>query len=402
MRPHRDDLKRLDAAVAILAAVVFAAGPAAAQVLGPEALGFTKHFAVEISNPSPLTLENDVIILNVADIRAAVAADFNTYMYALFDPAGGEYGLVVSQADDLDKDRYHDEIVIVRTLPPRSTTRLLCYYTPERSFQLMPIEKAFARSAWGAGGAEAGWESNLVAYKITRGRIGFYGKLQPGLILKRFPAAEAKGQDWGMDVLDPGSSAGLGGLSIWDGPSRLPLFGDAAPQAQMTILAHGPVRALIKASYPSVKTAAGDVAMTVYYSAFADNIYSRQDVVLAAKPGTEVVLGPALQKPGGAEPVLDRGRGVLSVWGRGAPGAGEIGLAAIFTPADLLGVEDDGADSAIKLSGRSGRTLTYWLAGAWEHGVTAPGVPAAKNWAGQVEELAARLLVPVKVEFRSK
>ena len=56
----------------------------------------------------------------------------------------------------------------------------------------------------------------------------------------------------------------------------------------------------------------------------------------------------------------------------------------------------------LKLAGLTGNTLTYWLAGAWERGVTAPGVPAAKNWARQVEDLAARLLVPVKVEFKSK
>jgi hypothetical protein len=399
---HRDVLRRWPAAIAVLAAVAFMAGRAAAQVRGPEALGFTNHFAIEITNPSPLVLENQVIIIKVADIRAAAAADFNSYMYALFDPADGEYALVVSQADDLDKDRYHDEIVLVRSLPPRSTTRLLCYYTPQRSFQLMPIEKAFARSAWRSGGAEAGWESNLVAYKVTQGRIGFYGKLQPGLIFKRFPAADAKGQSWGMDVLDPGASAGLGGLSVWDGPTRIPLFGASAPQAQMTVLAHGPVRALVKAVYPPVKTAAGDVALTVYYSAFADNAYSRQDVVLTGKSGEEVVLGPALQKLDGASPVFDRAKGACSAWGRGAAGAGEIGLAAIFSPAELLGLEDDGADSAIKLSGRSGRTLTYWLAGAWERGVTAPGVPAAKNWAGRIDDLAAKLRVPLKVEFVAK
>ena len=40
--------------------------------------------------------------------------------------------------------------------------------------------------------------------------------------------------------------------------------------------------------------------------------------------------------------------------------------------------------------------------GAWERGITAPGTPAAKSWTGKVEDLAARLLVPVKVEFKAK
>jgi Domain of unknown function (DUF4861) len=405
MPAHRENGNRRAVAPAvalIAAAALAAAGPAAAQSRGPEALGFTKHFAVEIVNPSPLALENHVVIIDVPDIRATVAPDFNTYMYALFDPAGGEYALVVSQADDLDKDRYHDQIVVVRTLPPSSTTRLLCYYTPARSFQLMPAQKAFARGAWKTGGAEAGWESNLAAYKLAQGRIGFYGKLQPGLILKKFPAAEIAAADWGMDVLDPGDTAGIGGLSLWDGAARIPLFGASAPQAKVTVLALGPVRALVKAEYPAVKTSSGEVTLTVFHSAFADNTYSREDVVVVARSGAAVALGPGFKKLPGEVAVSDRAKGLLAVWGRGADKAGEIGLAAVFWPGDFADIQEAPLDRSLKLGSRAGRTVTYWLAGAWERGVTSPGVPAAKNWAVKVAELAARLRVPVKVEFKAK
>jgi len=394
----------LAAAAVCAAAFAFAAGEAAAQTRGPEVLGFTKHFAVEITNPSSLALENHAVVIDVADIRASVAADFNSYMYAFFDNAGGEYALVVSQADDLDKDRYHDEIVIVRTLPPSSMTRLLCYYTPTRSYQLMPTQKAFARGTWEVGGAEAGWESNLAAFKFVHGRIGLYGKLQPGLILKGFPAAETKSKDWGMDLLDPGESAGLGGLSVWDAGTRIPLFGTGAPQAKLTIISPGPVRALVKAEYPAVKAGGGDIALTVFFSAFADNAYSRQDVTVAAKPGgTPVVLAPGIQELAGGTLSLDKDKGTLTVWGRGAEKAGEIGLAAIFDPAHFAGLDKAGHGyGAVKLGYYAAGKLTYWVTGAWEHGVSAPGVPEAKNWARRVEDLAARLLVPVKVEFKAQ
>ncbi len=402
MRQETDTGRRLIALVVFTAALACAGGQAVAQARGPEVLGFTKYFTVEITNPSPLALENHAVVIDVADIRASVAADFNTYMYAIFDATGGEYALVVSQADDLDKDRYHDEIVIVRTLPPSSTTRLLCYYTPNRSFQLMPTQKAFARGAWGTAGAEAGWESNLAAFKFVRGRIGFYGKLQAGLILKRFPIAETQGQDWGMDVAAAGESAGLGGLSLWDGATRVPLFGAAAPQAKLTVISPGPVRGLVKAEYPAVKAAGGEVALTVFYSAFADSAVSRQDVVITSKSASPVVFEPGLQKLPAETWSLDKAKGSLAVWGKGADKAGGIGLAAIFPPMAFLGMDDAGLDRGVKLSGRAGEKLTYWVAGAWERGVTAPGTPAAKNWAGKVEDLAARLLVPVKVEFKAK
>jgi hypothetical protein len=388
------------AAAAIAATLLMALTAAApAQTASPETLGFKKHFVVEITNPSKLTLEDQAVILDVGEIRSEVAPDFNTYMYALFEVKGGEYNLVVSQADDLDKDRYHDEIVFVRTLPPASTTRLVCYYTPNRSFQLMPTAKAFARGPWEADGPEAAWESNLAAYDFVRGAIGLFGKLQPGLILRSFPGALAK-SDWGQSLLDPGDSAGAGGLSVFDGNKRVPLFGASAPQATLTVISPGPVRGLVKAECPAVRTAAGEISLVVYISAFADNIYSRQDVVIAAKPGTPVVLGPGLETLAGGAWALDKAKGALVTFGSGTDKAGSVGLAAIFTPADFVGVEDAALDRVLKLAGRPGRRLTYWVAGAWEKGVTSAEASSAQAWESHVDDLAARLLVPLKIAFK--
>lgn len=398
--PKETNARKRLAAFFVTAA--FAAGWVAAQGVDPSVLGFKKSFVVEITNPSPLNLENHPIVINVADIRSSVAADFNTYNYAFFEVIGGNYTLVVTQADDLDKDRYHDEIVLVRTLPPSSTTRLVCYYSPERSFRLMPAEKAFARPAWTAGGAEAGWESNLAAFKFIHGRIGLYGKLQPGLILKRLPAEENRPQDWGMDVLGAGESAGLGGLSIWAGGVRIPLFGPSAPQAKLTILAPGPVRSLVKAEFSGIKTAIGDLGVTVLFSSFADNSVSRQDVLISSKSPGPVSYGFGVQKLAGETWALEKDKGFLSAWGQGANKAGEIGLAAIFPPAGFSGTDETAIDRSVRLGGLVGMNLTYWVTGAWERGHTSPGVPAAKNWARRVEGLAKRLLVPVKVEFKAK
>jgi Domain of unknown function (DUF4861) len=399
MRPTSRAGRRL---FAFVLSAALTAGWAAAQGQNPKMLGFTKTFIVEITNPSPLTLESHPIIIDVAAIRAAVAWDFNTYMYALFDESGGDYNLVVSQADDFDKDRYHDEIVLVRTLPPSSTTRLVCYYTPERSFRLMPTPKAQARTAWEAGGAEAGWESNQAAYKFVHGRIEFYGKLQAGLILRKFPAPEDRPQDWGMDVLDAGESAGLGGLSLWDGNARVPLFGASAPQAKLTVISPGPVRALVKAEYTGLRTAAGEVGLTAFFSAFADNAASRHEILLTSTAAGEVVYGPALQKLAGETFSADTAKGHLAVWGKGADKAGDIGLAVVFPPSLFAGTEETALDRAVKLKGKPGVKQTHWVVGAWERGITSPGVPAAKNWPGKVADLARRLLVPVKVEFKAK
>ncbi len=395
------------AALGLFAALrpALAAGPgqAVGRSATPEALGFKKSFVVEIRNPSPTALENHVVVIDVPAVREAVAWDFNTYMYALFEEKGGAYNLVVTQADDFDRDRYHDEIVFVRTLPPSSTTRLLCYYTPERSLpKLITPEKAFARGPWAADGPEAGWESNLIAFKLVRGRIEFYGKLQSGLILRKLPADESKPQEWGMNVLEAGESAGLGGLLLWDGETRVPLFGPGAPRADVTVVAAGPLRTLIKAEYPAVRTAAGEAVVTVRYSAFAENAFSRQDVLVSSKTLGRFVAGPGLQKLAGESFEASGDKGFLAAWGRGAERAGEIGLAAIFPPAAFAGTDETAVDRGLKLNGLAGAKLTYWVTGAWARGIAAPAVPAAKSWPRKVEAQAARLLVPVTVEFKAR
>ncbi len=205
-----------------------------------------------------------------------------------------------------------------------------------------------------------------------------------------------------MAVLGAGESAGLGGLRLWQDGTRFPLFGTSSPKAMLTVLSPGPVRALVKAEFGGIKTAAGEVGVTVFYSAFADNTVSRQDVLISSKGALPLACGPGVQKLAGETWSLEKDKGFLAAWGKGAEKAGEIGLAAIFAPGDFSGTDETAADRSIKLNGRAGAKLTYWVAGAWERGVTAPGVPAAKNWARKVEGLAQRLFVPVKVEFKAK
>jgi hypothetical protein len=396
---HPNPASRRLAGLVVLTLIT--ASAAAAQAQDPTSLGFKKKFVIEIVNPGPVALDHHPVILDVAALRT-FAPDFNTYFYALFDEAGGDYQLIVTQADDLDGDRYHDEIVFVRDLAPRSTTRLVCYYTPTRSFQLMSTPKAGARTGWEPGSSVAGWESNLAAFKFVDGRIELYGKLYDGLILRKLPADERRLQEWGMNILDPGDSAGIGGLSLWDGTSRIPLYGPAAPAPRLTVVSSGPIRALVKAELGPVATAGGaPAAVTVLFSTFADNLWSRQDVRVETKAGGPVLLGPGLKKLSSETRTLEEAKGFFASWGK-TPGAGEIGLAAIFPPDDFAGLEEGPADRAVKLEGRASRTLTFWVAGSWERGITSPGVPAAQNWALRVENLAARLLSPVKVEFKSR
>jgi len=385
----------------LIALSLLAAGTALfSQTQDPSVLGFKSRIVIEIVNPGPVALDDQPIVLDVEAIRA-VAADFNTYYYAIFDEAGGDYRLVVSQADDLDGDRYHDEIVFVRDLAPESTTRLACYYAPSRSFQLMSTAKAGARVGWEPGQTTAGWESNLAAYKFAGGRIEFYGKSYDGLILRKLAAEDRRLQEWGMSVLDAGDSAGLGGLSLYEGDERRPLFGPSAPPVKLTVLASGPIRALVQAEFGPLDLGGGPASVKVRFSAFAENAWSRHDVLIDAKASGPVLLGPGLKKLSSETRTLKEDKGFFASWGK-TPVAGEVGLAAIFAPDAFAEVVEGQADRVVKLRLPASRRATFWVAGSWERGITSPGVPAAPNWALRVENLAARLMAPVRVEIKAR
>ena len=47
---------------------------------------------------------------------------------------------------------------------------------------------------------------------------------------------------------------------------------------------------------------------------------------------------------------MDKEKGYIVTWGEGAPGAGEVGLAAIFNPAEFAGFAENELDRFVKLA----------------------------------------------------
>jgi hypothetical protein len=390
--------------VFVLAFAFLTASLSWAQVQGPEALGFKKHFVIEIGNPGPLLLADYPLVLKTDEIRSAFP-DFNSYNYAIFDETGGGYRFVASQADDLNGDRVHDEIVLVRTLLPASVTRLSCYYSPKGSFQLMmTTPKASARLAGNPANPFLAWESNLAAFKFVDGRIEVYGKLYEGLILNKLPADDTVLGEWGMNLLGPGISSGLGGLSLGDGKSRLPLMnsgGQGALRTRPKVLAAGPLRALAKVEFSGVRLDGAEYEATLFVSAFADNPTSRQDVVITRKPAGPIVFSAGVEKLADESVTFDRAKGFLASWGRSAGRAGQIGLAAFFVPADFAGLDQNGPDRSIQLKARSGAKETYWTMGGWEKGIISARPPAAEDWARTAADFAQKLLAKVVIRYKA-
>jgi hypothetical protein len=207
-----------------------------------------------------------------------------------------------------------------------------------------------------------------------------------------------------MNLLAGGGSSGLGGISLWEGKTRVPLTdlsGTTGVQIQRTVLAAGPLRALVKAEYSGIRAGGGECGAVAFLSAFADNVFSREDVIINPKTGGPSVFSAGIQKLEKEEVTFDKDKGFLAAWGHGTGGVGEVGLAVLFAPSEFAGLDEAGPDRSIKLNARPGRKQTLWTVGGWGRGIVTAAPPAAKSWALAAGELGSKLRVPVGVRYKA-
>jgi hypothetical protein len=263
--------------------------------------------------------------------------------------------------------------------------------------------KAATRLSWDRAKSAAGWESNLCAYSMVNGQIEFWSQFGPDLVLKRISADMPPRQDWGMAAFEAGETSGLGGLSLWEATTRIPLANPGPREnvkIETAVISSGPLRALLRVKITASPPDRPEKKVSLLLSAFADNSYSRQDVIIHGESGAGSVYGPGIPKLPEEDWLLDEKKGYASAWGEGIKGGGEIGLAVIFDPKDYDGLEETGSERIIRLGAKTGEPSTYWILGGWEKGILSPLPPKFRNWTRRVESLAARLLSPIEIRLK--
>lgn len=363
--------------------------------------GFAKSFTITLTNPQATTLPHQAVVIPVGDIASTVA-DFNP-LNCEFSAAGSA---VPYQADDLDGDGTPDELAFVLSLPPGATA-VTCRYSPTGSRPNPFPAATYARLAWETQDANIGWESNSAAYRFYWGQLEAFGKLDKSLIMAQFTADYGyhNMQPWGMDILHVGGASGLGGISLWEGDSRISTVnpaGKGANQYVRKVIAAGPVRAVARVDISGIGPAKAQYTVRLLMSTFTDNTYSRQDIIITSSAGGDVVYSPGIEKLPKETAAVDKDKGYVLTWGEGAPGAGEVGLAAIFNPAEYAGFAETDLDRFVKLSIPSGAKRTHWILGGWHQGLTAPALPQAEGWKTEVAATAARVMAPVKIAVQAR
>ncbi|MCE5249456.1 DUF4861 domain-containing protein [bacterium] len=364
---------------------------------------YTKRFTIELTNPGERYLENHPFVLGIDGIIKGIP-DFNPCNYSIVETERRiDWRPVPSQADDIDGDGRPDELVFVHSLLPSSTTKLYCFYSPPGTAAVSYPMKTDTHRDWLDLKVNIGWESNWCGYRMYYGQIDFFGKRREGLRLKNTVESYHRISDWGMDVLHVGKSSGIGGISIWEGETRIPVMnpaGEGDVRIDRKIISSGPVRSLVRVDFTNVRSPGATYTVSMLMSAFADNRFSRQDIMVTSTAGDSVVYSPGLQKLPNDTWVIDSGTGVLASWGLSDHEIGDIGLGLMFDPEEYAGYAESGLDRYVKLRIPAGMRCTHWIIGGWRKGFPSPVAPSPKDWAREVEELGFGLRAPVHVGYK--
>ena len=365
---------------------------------------FRKRFTITVSNDSSIPLSDHPIIIDMADIMDACPG-FTPGSYVLTgEKPRIDWDVIPSQIDDLDGDGSPDELVFVLTLPANSETHIVCHYESDSPYMTSYPKRADAAIGW-TERSDLGWESDVGAFRAYDGQFDFFGKRIPSLILEGIKNVHYHNmQDWGMDVLFVGESAGIGGISVWIDNKRVPAFNPAGKgdvHIEQSIVAHGPVRSLVTMELTNLAPPADTYTVHLDMSMYAGNTWTRQDITITSAYADTVVFSPGMVKLTYDTWTFDETAGVYTSWGVWENVAQEVGQGLIFEPSMYAGFADDTLDRQVKLKIPGGVKQTFWLDGGWRKGDRSPVAPTDGDWAKAVEDLSLRLRTPVRITIEA-
>jgi len=220
--------------------------------------------------------------------------------------------------------------------------------------------------------------------------------------LKEFADREYEGSaDWGTEVLEVGQGPGIGGITLWEGETPIPVMnpgGKGPLRIDRKIVTSGPVCSLVRVRFTKLRSKTREYTVTLHMSAFAENRFSRQDIEIAAPDMEWVIYSPGFRKLPQDEWHINTASGMFASWGRMDDRIKEIGLGLAFRPEHFAGYVENELGRSIKLKVRTGDVQTHYIVGAWRKGFNSPVAPTGTDWAKEVNELGLQLHTPITVK----
>ncbi|MBM4046182.1 MAG: DUF4861 domain-containing protein [Planctomycetes bacterium] len=340
---------------------------------------------------------------------------------------------IACQVDDVTGDGIPDELFFELDLKPNETIALEA--TPLRGKVTGLVEKkVHALVQRTERITRAAWESELMAY-CTYGaaKLDFLGKVSPRLSTEYFFGREPHSphefsSTHGQDFMPIGMTLGGGGIFLSEDPrdrkrmsrpwtrnsfSKPDALSARAPyvtaEFEFTVLASGPLRAVVRADIKNWTTPFGRYEASQVYSIYANHRYTRGDIELTVvhSKAEDLLLGVGFRAlpeerafKATSSYCLAMSENVFDPAANGVV-ARFHGMALLYSPLafkQALDTPEDGNNHIVLLDGIRGRTTIFYCA-AWERDGE---IASAQEWEQYVSALAERLHNPPQVEFETR
>jgi hypothetical protein len=273
-----------------------------------------------IENPLPEERKDEVIILTRNEVAAKLAIPAEKM--PVFSIDGRQ---LASQVDDLDGDGKWDEVVILLTVAPSATPKMIVSFVDSSEYPvftkrtnlrlgiLQPdgsyaeVDNYLAPSCRDsfkiiAQAESVSWENDKFGFRTyfdCRNVKDLFGKIKPGMIIDGLNQPGASDYhtlaDWGMDVLHCGSSLGSGGIALLWNDSLYRLGSTDVYEFQKIV--EGPVRSVFELRYKGWLVDSLHLEAVEKISVYPGKYWFQSDVTVKGLPeGAQIVTGIVTSK----------------------------------------------------------------------------------------------------------
>lgn len=303
---------------------------------------------------------------------------------------------IPSQTDDIDGDKYADEIAFLVDMSPLgkvdvrinlSDTTASPNRYPARVYAEMLVASKSKKRPHAPINSIAtptgdlynylhhhgpAFESELVAYRIYFDRkqtVDIYGKFNKGHEVYAsgwYPTDEQLAQGFGDDVLRVSGSCGVGTLKGWNAKKKKAVHIEPVDNRKATIVASGPVRTIVEMSVEGWQYGDGKLDMTCRYTLYGGHRDVQVDVLFAQSPGNAIFC-TGVQDIKDSQTMSDH-RGLIACWGTDWPvndtikyAKETVGLATCLPSDIIIGEEKDKVNHLYQVSVAGKTSFRYYI-----------------------------------------
>lgn len=229
------------------------------------------------------------------------------------------------------------------------------------------------------------WESEEAGYRIYWGQIDTFGKSRDVLVSPTLGTENYHvEQEWGMDTLLVGETAGVGGIALEvDGeyiPVRTP-GGEGDITFDHELLYEEDHRLGIRVVAGNIVAEAGVYTVQMDFHAVGGQAHSPVDVTILDGPsGHEINLLVEVMALEGEQVHFDSAAGVLGNWGKQQVIIGWIGLGVTAPGVKGAAYQRLEDAHALRIPARPGESIRYYIHSDWLNGHRFSRAPSARQW----------------------